>query len=489
MNQLAPGGTALLPIDQKMSDESFTRERDSVLRMWPTGRDVDLEDGIAYQKRVPLENRLTTKVEAASKAGKCLAMPVAGVCLVAEHIDLLQTLEREGGADIMPCSIDSQTRTLDFKDADRLLEESRLAGKSLMNGFPIVNHGVAVVRKVTESLHTPILTRMQAVDSRLAAEISFAGGFTGFTGGSMTSFTCYSKHTTLPDTIRYYAYLDRLAGLYTERGCPIMRELQGYNIGLAYPHSLGIAYIIIDCLLAARQGVKSMLLTRHQQGSLLQDVAASRVQTELASEYLDKAGYTDVRVFPLLRQWLGQFPINHAEGYSVISVGAALGVLAGCNVIVLKTVDEGTALPRKEINVESTKCVKAVINMLAGQRYPDSPELREEMEVIRTETRAILDKLFEVGDGDLARGVCLGMQHGFIDAPFAPNVHASDRVRPVRDLTGAIRYLDFGNLAMPPDVRAYNRSKIAEREASQGFASDINQVVNDIMQGALRVAA
>jgi methylaspartate mutase epsilon subunit len=330
---------------------------------------------------------------------------------------------------------------------------------------------------------------MQAVDSRLAAEISFAGGFTGFTGGSMTSFTCYSKHTTLPDTIRYYQYLDRLAGYYTERGCTMVRELQGYNIGLAYPHSLGIAYIIIDCLLAAHQGVKSLMLTRHQQGSFMQDVAASRVQTELTYEYLRKAGYDDVRVYPLLRQWLGTFPINHAEGYSVIAVGAAIGVLAGCNIIVLKTVDEGTALPRKEINIESTKSVKAVINMLSGQRFPDSPEMREEMDVLRAEVRAIIDKLYEVGDGDLSRGVCLGMTYGFIDAPFAPNVHVSDRVRPIRDATGAIRMLDFGNLPLPIDVKRYHRQKIAEREAMEGFTASMDHVVRDIMEGALRVPA
>jgi len=476
------------PTNKTLTESEFLGQRESVLKMWKTGREVDLEDGISYQRKTAPELRMANKVEAAAAEGRCLAMPVAGVNLIDEHISLLQALEKEGGADLMPCSIDSQTRCLDFEEAEGLMAESAKAGKSLMNGFPIVNHGVQAVRKVHQSINTPIITRMQAVDSRLAAEISFAGGFTGFTGGSMTSFTCYSKHTTLPDTIRYYQYLDRLAGYYTERGCSMVRELQGYNIGLAYPHSLGIAYIIIDCLLAAQQGVKSFMLTRHQQGSFLQDVAASRVQTELTGEYLHKAGLDDVKVYPLLRQWLGTFPINHAEGYSVISLGAAIGVLAGCSIIVLKTVDEGTALPRKEINIESTKCVKAVINQLAGQRFPDSPELREEMDVLRTEVRAIIDKLYEAGDGDFAKGVCIGMERGFIDAPFAPNVHVSDRVRPIRDATGAIRMLEFGNLPLPEEVKRYHRERIAEREAKEGFTAGMDQVVSDIMEGALRVS-
>lgn len=477
-----------LPADVALSESEFLGQRESVLNMWKTGREVDLADGLAYQRRIPTELRMSTKVEAAGAAGRCLALPVAGVCLLDEHIPLIQGLQDEGGADLLPCSIDSQTRNLAFEEAERLLDESASAGRSLMNGFPIVNHGVAAVRKIAESMHTPVITRMQAVDSRLAAEISFAGGFTGFTGGSMTSFTCYSKHTTLPETMRYYQYLDRLAGYYTENGCAIVRELQGYNIGLAYPHCLGIAYIIIDCLLAARQGVKCFMLTRHQQGSFLQDVAASRAQIELTYEYLARAGFHDVRVYPLLRQWLGTFPINHAEGYSVISLGAAIGVLAGCNVITLKTVDEGTALPRKDINIESTKCVKAVINQLAGQRFPDSPEVREEMDVIRREVRAIMDALYDAGEGDLARGVCVGMERGLIDAPFAPNVHVSDRVRPLRDASGAIRILDFGNLPIPKDVRDYHRAKIAVREAALGAPADLNLVIKDIMEGMLRVA-
>ena len=163
-------------------------------------------------------------------------------------------------------------------------------------------------------------------------------------------------------------------------------------------------------------------------------------------------------------------------------------MLAGVNVIVLKTVDEGIGLPRKQVNVASTQSVKAVIHMLSGQRLADSPELVEEMDVLRRETTAIMDRLLEVGDGDLARGVVLGMRFGFIDAPFAPNVHVSDRVRPVRDLSGAIRILEFGNLPIPDDIKSYHRRRIEERVAKEGCAADLELLVRDIMEGMLRVS-
>ncbi len=471
--------------NRKLNEDEFFDIREKVLATWPTGADIDLKEAVEYQRRLPDTKRMSKKVELAASEGRTLALPVAGICLIDENIELLRSLQDDGGADLLPTSTDAQTRNNNYVEAERLLEESMATGRSLMSGFPIVNHGLAKTRKTTEALSVPMITRLQAVDCRLVAELTFAGGYTGLTGGPMTSYTCYSKHISLAETIKYFQYTDRLVGHYTEQGCPLVREMQGYNIGLAYPHCLGIAYDLIDCLLAAEQGAKYFLLSRHQQGSFLQDVAASRVQTELAYEYLGKRGLTDVKVFPELRHWLGTFPIDPAEGYAVISLGTAIGVLAGANVIVLKTVDEGVGLPRKEVNAACTRATKAVINMLAGQRFPDSPELLQEMDFLRRETRAILDKLLDVGNGDLAKGVVEGMKWGFIDAPFAPNISVSDRVRPVRDSSGAIRILEFGNLPIPDDIKKYHRAMIDERFPN---ADPMEAVVSDIMEGMLRVA-
>lgn len=472
--------------NRRLSDDEFLAERSQVLATWPTGAKVDLDEAVAYQRQIPSQRRMNVKIEEAAKAGRTLALPVAGVSMVDKHIELLRSLQDEGGADLLPTTIDAQTRNNDYAEAEALLDENLKESHSLLNGFPMVNHGVATTRRVIESLKLPMITRLQAIDARMVAEMTFAGGLTGMTGGPITSFTCYSKNATLADTIRFYQYVDRLTGYYTENGCPMIRELQGYNIGLAYPHSIGIAYDLIDCLLAAEQGTRYFMLSRAQQGSFLQDIAASRVQTELAYEYLHRLGHHDVLVFPELRHWLGTFPLDPAEGYPIIALGTAIGVLAGAVVIVLKTVDEGHGLPRKEVNVSATRATKAVINMLAGQTFPESAALAEEMDVLREETRAIMDKLFETGDGDLARGVVEGMERGLIDAPFSPNTNASDRVRPVRDASGAIRILEFGNLPIPKNIKTYHRDKITERMKREACIADLDLVVRDIMEGMLR---
>ena len=39
--------------NKRLTDEEFFRDRGQVLAEWPTGKDVDLEDGIEFQKGLP----------------------------------------------------------------------------------------------------------------------------------------------------------------------------------------------------------------------------------------------------------------------------------------------------------------------------------------------------------------------------------------------------------------------------------------------------
>ncbi|HOB22427.1 MAG TPA: methylaspartate mutase subunit E, partial [Bacillota bacterium] len=127
-----------LPLDQ------FFKLRSEVLETWPTGKDVDLEDAIAYHKQLPVEKIFSQKLKAAKSTGDTLLQPRAGVALPEEHIELLQYLEKEGEADLLPTTIDSYTRHNRYEEAERGIEASRKEGRSLLNGFPAVNHGVGV---------------------------------------------------------------------------------------------------------------------------------------------------------------------------------------------------------------------------------------------------------------------------------------------------------------------------------------------------------
>ncbi|MBA7686375.1 Glutamate mutase epsilon subunit [subsurface metagenome] len=186
----------------KWEEEKFLKERNDVLKGWITGSQVDIEESINYHKSI-LKNKVSKFVlKKAKEEGKTLTQPRAGVALINDHIKLLQYLEKEGMADFLPTTIDSYTRLNRYEEAQKGIDESIRLGRSMLNGFPAVNHGVDGCRKVVESVNVPVEVRHGTPDSRLLAEITLAGGFTDFEGGAITYNVPYSKDVSIETSIK-----------------------------------------------------------------------------------------------------------------------------------------------------------------------------------------------------------------------------------------------------------------------------------------------
>lgn len=211
-------------LNKKISEADFMAEREEVLKTWPTGKDVHLQEAIDYLKKIPPERNFAEKLEAADKAGLTMAQPRAGVPLLDEHIILMQYLQDEGGADFLPSTIDAYTRQNRYEEGERGIEESKKAGRSLMNGFPAVNWGVANCRTVVESVHLPLQARHGTPDARLLSEIIHAGGYTSNEGGGISYNVPYAKAVSIEKSLEYWQYADRLVGFYEENGVHLNRE-------------------------------------------------------------------------------------------------------------------------------------------------------------------------------------------------------------------------------------------------------------------------
>ena len=70
--------------------------------------------------------------------------------------------------------------------------------------------------------------------------------------------------------------------------------------------------------------------------------------------------------------------------------------------------------------------------MLRDQ-YVDENSLKEEKEIIIAETKCLLDKCFELGNGDIALGTVRAFQAGVLDIPFAPSRYNAGQMLPVRE--------------------------------------------------------
>ncbi len=187
------------------------------------------------------------------------------------------TLDSEGLADIVPTTTDSYTRNEQWELAQKGIEESERLGRSMLNGYPMVNYGVARARELIEAIDKPAIMLTGTTMPRLTSEIAFAGGYSGYLGSGIAYTTSYIKELSIEDGIRNHQYLDRLAAMYHEHGVELHRRQPGFLTGTNIPPSIAIITCVLDCLLAAAQGVKNYGLEMGETLHLIQDAAAVAV--------------------------------------------------------------------------------------------------------------------------------------------------------------------------------------------------------------------
>jgi methylaspartate mutase epsilon subunit len=464
----------------RIETKSFMETRGEVLNQWSTGRELDVNDALKHQDGIPSKRRFSEVLGKAALEGRTLLQPRAGVALLDEHIELLKFLRNEGGADLLPTTIDSYTRHNRYEEAENGVAESRRQGRSLLNGFPAVNHGVDACRKVTGSVDVPMQVRHGTPDARLLAEITLAGGFTSFEGGGISYNIPYSKNNSLEKTIEDWQYVDRLVGFYAENGIIINREPFGPLTGTLIPPCISHSVAILESLLAAEQGVLDITVGYGQGGNLVQDVSAIKTLGILTKEYLEMHGFGDVRVTTVFHQWMGGFPEDEAKAFGVISWGAAAAALSKATKVIVKSPHEAQGIPTKEANAEGLRTTRQLIDMLHEQRMPITGEVNEEMELIKQSTRMILDTVLRIGEGNFAKAAVRGFNEGLIDIPFAPSRHNRGKVLPVRDDEGAIRFLDTGNLPFGEGILGFHKGQLAKRAAVERRDAGFQMVIDDI---------
>lgn len=466
--------------NKKLSNDAFFAERKEVLNQWPTGKDIDFEEAVAYQKSIPAEKRFGTKLQKATQEGVTLIQPRAGVALPDKHIELLKYLEDEGGADLLPSTIDSYTRLNRYAEAETGIRKSKETGRSMLNGFPVVNYGQQICRDVTSVLKSPVQVRHGTPDARLLTEISIAGGFTSYEGGAISYNIPYSKDYSLEKTLAHWQYTDRLCGLYEEAGVSINREPFGPLTGTLIPACISNAVAVIETLLAAEQGVNDITVGYGQCGNLIQDVAAIRALREVTYKYLKKYGYHNVKLTTVFHQWMGGFPQDESKAFGVISWGSATAALAKASKVIVKTPHEAVGVPTKEANAAGLKATKQVISMLRDQDFTNIPAVVQECNIIEAEMKCILDKVEELGKGDYALGTIAAFEAGVLDIPFAPSRYNAGKVMPARDNDGAIRILEVGNIPFTQELKDFHRKKLEERAQFENRPVSFQMVIDDV---------
>jgi methylaspartate mutase epsilon subunit len=461
--------------NRRLDDDVFFEERRRILSLWPTGKDVDLDEAVARHQSLSAAKHFVTKTRKAKKEGRTLIQPRGGVGLIDEFINNCKMLEEKGRADLLPSTTDSYTRYGKYDLAEKAIKESEKAGRTMLNGTPLVNWGLPGCRRVIDSINVPIDARSCDV---LAYEIALCAGYTSILASAISQLS-YWPQLPPEESIRMYQQLFRLVGYYTEQGAPILVDVLPIQSVSFYVNSLEIATEVIDALLMAEQGVKHFFIRFQQNCHITQDIAKGETLREVAEGYFNRCGYKDAELHLSVDTWASPFPQDWGQASVFGVLAATVAHSTRASRLMVKSVDEGLGLPGNEAQIFSLRAAKQALIMLNGQTFPLTREVQEEKEMMKTEARAIIDKVFEMGEGDLALGAVRAIEVGVLEHPFSSNRYNTGKVLPVRDVTGAVRYLDCGNLPFSKEMIEAQRHRVEERKRLEKVESDFALLIRD----------
>lgn len=468
-------------VNKKWSEDYFFQERENVLDMWPTGKEVNLDEAIAYHKSMPPSKNCALKSLQAKDKGITFLWPSLGTDTIAAHKELLLYMQKEGQVDFLASYLDSLTRNCRFKDAEQGLKKAVKTGKAVLNGFPIVVHGVKGNREIIEAVDLPVLFLGPSPDVRLTHEIGLAGGHTGYSGGPLISFWNYTKDIPVEKIIHNFQYAHRLMGYFEENGIPILYCVSGAMPSIS-PPSIMIVPEIIEILIAAEQGVKNIRMNSWVQGNIAQDIAFILTFKKLTEEYLDKFGFFDVNTTTYTVNPTGRYPSDHEQVFAFISYFTMIGLLANVQGIGSRTIDEASHIPTKEGSAKSFRSAKVIVNMARPQNLDilDNEAIKAETYIQEKEVRAILDKVIDLGEGDIVVGTKRAVEVGILDQPYATSQRVKGKVMGVKDAEGAARFFDCGDLPFDKEIIDFHKEKIAQRERQIGKKVDYETVIKDM---------
>lgn len=466
--------------------ENFQAERRQLLGTWETGSQVDLEEAAAWHASLPPAKNMVQALRAARAEGRVLVQPRAGIAPLSKHLELMRMLQDEGGADILPATTDSLTRHRKYEMVAKAIRDSEKKGVSTLNGFPIVNCGVTGCRTLSRELKLPLEVRSASDDMRLPTEIGLAGGMSAGLGGPIVHCLQHCRNTPPEKVVRDHQYVHRLVAEYQRRGVDVLMETAGYMSAHMVPPSMAVAIVCLEGLVMAEQGVKHIMLGYEQSGHLLQDLAAVRALRNLGTRLMSE--HPDVTLWFDFHMWAGRFPEDQSRAYGVIIQGAIVAAMAGVDMVMSKSIDQGKYLPQGPANAAAIRATQQVLGMMQHQRLEELPAAwAEETAEIEAESTAVVDRTLELGDGSVGVGTARAIRAGVVDLPFGTSMFAANRLLPVRNGTGAIYYLDPGSAPFTEAMKRYHRAKLQKR-AAEGKGLDYMNTVADaiaIAEGVL----
>lgn len=380
----------------------------------------------------------------------------------------------DANVDVLPLTIDSNTRLNDYGTAQKMLRLSEENEMDMLNGYPLVNHGYRTTRKMITHFNKPVSLRHGTPDARLLIETAIASGIFEIEGGPITYLLPYSKNFPLDKAFLYWKYVERVCANYSLLNKPINRESFGPLTATLVPPAITIVIQLLEMLLSLEEGVKSFSVSFSQQGSMNQDIVTGAVIKKMAKYYAEQIDCADASVHLVYHQWMGAFPTNKDYAEQLINMSTVIASMVGADKIITKTREEATGIPTKEANAKTVADTQYTLRILSG--LPTVVDEQEE-EILTLEVKAIMEAVFNDPADTLWRKIFNSIKNGIIDVPFSPHIINRNEMITIRDASKNIRIIDRGNVPIPDRCFEYEKSHCDLNKDTTGI---VNDIIHDI---------
>ncbi|MCP4285168.1 MAG: methylaspartate mutase, partial [Gammaproteobacteria bacterium] len=189
-----------------------------------------------------------------NKKSKMLVQPRGGFPTYEQQYALYESFV-DANVDVLPLTIDSNTRLNDYATAKKMLRLSEENDMDMLNGYPLVTHGYRTTRKMITHFNKPVSLRHGTPDARLLIETAIASGIFEIEGGPITYLLPYSKNFPLDKALLYWKYVERVCADYSRLNKPINRESFGPLTATLVPPAITIVIQLLEMLLSLEEGV------------------------------------------------------------------------------------------------------------------------------------------------------------------------------------------------------------------------------------------
>jgi methylaspartate mutase epsilon subunit len=315
-----------------------------------------------------------------------------------------------------------------------------LADGKPLNGYPIVDHPLAVTRSVLDGVLVPdfpVQVRHGSPRPQRIVAALIGAGLDATEGGPISYCLPYSRVPVEQSVHAWTESCRMLAELRSLDRRPHLETFGGCMMAQLCPPALLVAISLLEAVFFRRLGVDSVSLSYAQQTHPGQDAEALRALRTLAAEFLPD---TDWHV--VVYTFMGSFPRTPGGASALLTEAARLSVRGGAERLIVKTVAEAHRIPTIEENVAALRVAAAA----AAERSTPAPAAVEDTGIAAQAT-AIVEAVLDL-HADLGTGLARAVTTGLLDVPYCLHPDNAGKTRATVDADGRLRWTRIGALPL-----------------------------------------